>query len=187
MNVVEWFVVVFVWRGFICGFFYVLGVVVGGCCLLGVGGVVEALRCACGELVRVFGNRFVGLVLFGSWARGEAGVGSDVDVFVVLRGGCSFDVRSKVYRVVAKHVRRHVTLVCVDVSDILREDFELTPLMINIVYDGIVVCDRDGVVSSFIEKGREFIRRIGLVRYRTPDGKYGWKRANGKPIAYLEV
>ena len=89
--------------------------------------------------------------MFGSWARGEAGVGSDVDVFVVLRGGCGFDVRSRVYRVVAKYVRRHVTLVCVDVSDILREDFELTPLMVNIVYDG--------VVSSFIEKGREFIRR----------------------------
>ncbi|RMF59342.1 MAG: nucleotidyltransferase domain-containing protein, partial [Bacteroidetes bacterium] len=37
-------------------------------------------------LARLYGNRLVGLVLFGSQARGEANEDSDVDVLVVLRG-----------------------------------------------------------------------------------------------------
>jgi hypothetical protein len=27
-----------------------------------------------------------------------------------------------------------------------------------------------------------FIERENLVRYRTRDGKYGWERADGKPL-----
>lgn len=38
------------------------------------------------ELRRFYGQRLVKLVLFGSWARGEAEAGSDIDVLVVLEG-----------------------------------------------------------------------------------------------------
>jgi predicted nucleotidyltransferase len=38
------------------------------------------------ELRRFYGERLVELVLFGSWARGEAEAGSDIDVLVVLEG-----------------------------------------------------------------------------------------------------
>lgn len=37
------------------------------------------------ELKRVYKNRFVSLILYGSYARGEAGADSDIDV-VVLKG-----------------------------------------------------------------------------------------------------
>jgi hypothetical protein len=29
----------------------------------------------------------------------------------------------------------------------------------------------------------EFIEKYDLVRYRTSDGKYGWKRGDNKPLA----
>jgi hypothetical protein len=32
---------------------------------------------------------------------------------------------------------------------------------------------------------REFIESVGLERYRTPDGRYGWKRKDGKPLIHL--
>jgi predicted nucleotidyltransferase len=44
---------------------------------------LDALRAA---LEALYGERLVRLVLFGSWARGEAHAESDVDVLVVLRG-----------------------------------------------------------------------------------------------------
>jgi len=31
------------------------------------------------------------------------------------------------------------------------------------------------------------IRKYKLERYRTPDGKYGWARSDGRPIAEVEV
>lgn len=46
----------------------------------------EAIRRFAGEVARREGSRFVGAVLFGSRARGDAREDSDVDVAVVLRG-----------------------------------------------------------------------------------------------------
>ena len=38
------------------------------------------------RLAEAYGDRFAGVVLYGSYARGEAGPDSDVDVLVVLNG-----------------------------------------------------------------------------------------------------
>ncbi len=38
------------------------------------------------ELAALYGERYQGLVLFGSYARGEADEGSDVDLLVLLEG-----------------------------------------------------------------------------------------------------
>ena len=38
------------------------------------------------RLAEAYGPRFAGLVLYGSYARGEAGPDSDVDLLVVLNG-----------------------------------------------------------------------------------------------------
>ncbi len=38
------------------------------------------------RLEEAYGDRFAGLRLFGSYARGEAGPGSDVDLLVLLHG-----------------------------------------------------------------------------------------------------
>ena len=46
----------------------------------------ETLRWATGRLWEIYGPRLKRLILFGSWARGEAGPESDVDVLVVLEG-----------------------------------------------------------------------------------------------------
>lgn len=38
------------------------------------------------ELLELYGERYRGLVLYGSYARGEADEGSDVDVLLLLKG-----------------------------------------------------------------------------------------------------
>lgn len=147
------------------------------------GGLVDACR----DLSREFGEDFYGLILFGSFARREAGEYSDVDVFVVFRevGGLGF--RGKVYRIISRSVNRDVTLVCMSLDRLLDPGLRLTPLLINVVADAVVVCDPKGVLAGFVEKGRRLIEKAGLVRYRTPDGKYGWRPAGGGRLRYVEV
>ena len=149
--------------------------------------LLKALSEASEEIAKTFGDELVGVALFGSWARGEGSEGSDVDVFVVLRTAKGLAVRSKIYRIIARHVRRAVTLIDMRLAELLNEELELTALLINIIADAVIIYDRDDFLKSFIEKGRRLIKKAGLVRYRTPDGKYGWMRRGGKPISVVEL
>jgi len=51
----------------------------------------------------------------------------------------------------------------------------VTPFFINVVFDGIVLYDEDGYVSQILDRIGRGVEKAGLIRYRTPDGKYGWK------------
>ena len=149
--------------------------------------LVKRLEGASKDLKRVFGESFTGLLLFGSHPRGESSEESDVDVLVVVRGIRGLRIRGEIYSVLAKHVGKPLTLIVVDLTDLLRDDLEITPLLLNALYDGITVYDEFGVLEKLKSKVTELVKKAGLVRYKTPDGKYGWKRSDGKPIEAVEV
>jgi predicted nucleotidyltransferase len=144
--------------------------------------IVQKLRECTSELEKLLGDELVGLVLFGSWACGEAREDSDVDVFVVLKNLKGVEARAAVYKVVSRSVGRAVTLVDARADELFKDELELTPLLLNILVDGIVVYDRTGKLAELAAKARRLVEAEGLVRYRTPDGKYGWKRLDGKPL-----
>jgi len=145
--------------------------------------IIAHLRKSSQTLSETFGEEFVGMILFGSWARGEARPDSDVDVLIAFRSIEGLEVRSKAYKIIAEQVKLPITLVNIKLDDIVGEEYELTPLMLNIFYDGIIVWDKNRVLEDLVRKGRLLIKEMKLIRYRVPDGKYGWKRADGKPIA----
>jgi len=149
--------------------------------------LVKELCRASEELKSVFGEGFAGLLLFGSYARGEARRDSDVDILVVLRGLRGMKVRSRIYRVLARHVGLPLTLIDVNLNDLTREDLVVTPLLLNALYDGVIMYDETGVLAELKSKVGELIRKAKLVRYRTRDGKYGWKRRDDKPLEAVEV
>jgi Nucleotidyltransferase domain. len=49
-------------------------------------GIIASLGRSCADLEGEFDGEFLGLMLFGSWARGEAREDSDVDVLVLFDG-----------------------------------------------------------------------------------------------------
>jgi predicted nucleotidyltransferase len=55
--------------------------------LTALGGASRAVERA----ARLFGDRLIGIAAFGSWARGEAVKGSDVDILVVLDPGMTLN------------------------------------------------------------------------------------------------
>jgi predicted nucleotidyltransferase len=148
--------------------------------------VIESLRSCSKDLESAFGDEFLGLVLFGSWARGEARVNSDVDVLVVLKSLRGLEVRSSIYVILSNCVKRSVTLIDVRVDELFKDVIELTPLMLNIFVDGIAIYDKTGKLSELASKVRQFVNAAGLVRYRTPDGKYGWKKVCEAPLQVMQ-
>ena len=150
--------------------------------------VLKALSQAAEELTVLLRNELVGLALFGSWARGEARPDSDVDVFVVLRSVGGMASRSRIYSALARSLRMPVTLIDIRESELLKcGGIELTPLLVNVVADAVVIRDDRGVLESFIQEGLRLIEKAEFVRYRTPDGRYGWRRKDTKPISLIEL
>jgi predicted nucleotidyltransferase len=137
----------------------------------------EAGDIAVKSLLNRFGDDLEAVVLFGSSARGEASELSDLDFFVVVQGLPRelLERRRVVYDAltpVAKKFRVSIGVIETDKEELGKT---ITPLLLNIAHDGVILYDREGNVVSLFERLREALKRAGFVRYRTQDGKYGWK------------
>jgi len=73
--------------------------------------IIQKLKECTSDLERLLGEEFLGLMLFGSWARDEAKEDSDVDIFVVLKSLKGIEIRLAIYKVVSGCLRRAVTLI----------------------------------------------------------------------------
>lgn len=132
---------------------------------------------ATSSLLNRFGENLEAVVLFGSCARMEAVERSDIDFFVVVHGLPKEPVKRRymVYDAltpVLRKFKRDVRVIEVDAKDVGRQ---ITPLLINIAHDGIVLYDRDGKIEGLFNNVKSAVKKAGLVRYKTREGKYGWK------------
>ena len=92
------------------------------------------------ELRRLYGAKLRGLWLFGSHARGQAHVGSDVDVLLVLDDFS--DVGEEIDR--TSEIRARLSLECgrtVSLVPLRWKDFctRQTPLVINVRSEGVAL------------------------------------------------
>ena len=92
------------------------------------------------ELRKLYGDNLVKLMVFGSWARGEAYEDSDVDVVVVLR---DMDSQGKeidrMIDIIYELNLRHNTLISVyPVSEVSFAQLK-SPLLMNIRKEGVEV------------------------------------------------
>ena len=129
------------------------------------------------SLLNRFGEDLEAVILFGSCARGEAVELSDFDFFVVVRGLPKQPVRRRymVYDAltpILREFKREVSVIEADAEEIGKQ---ITPLLINIAHDGIILYDRAGRMGDLLRRVRDAVKKAGLVRYKTREGKYGWK------------
>lgn len=137
------------------------------------------------RLVDALGDRVVAIALFGSWARGEASDRSDADFFVVVRDFNDRDRRFKIYHCLHGALKRDVTVVDVEEEELFREDLTITPLLLNIAFDSVILHDPSGRLGELFKRIREAAEN-NLERYRTRDGKYGW-RPKGRCFTTITV
>jgi len=133
-------------------------------------------------LVEEIGVKLLGLALFGSIARGEGSERSDLDFFVVTRGleGDREHRKRRIYSTLApvtRRFRRDISIYTLEENEIT----DVTPLLINIAHDAIILFDPKEYLEKLFTRVREAVRKAGLVPYRTVDGKIGWK-----PVRKLE-
>jgi predicted nucleotidyltransferase len=140
---------------------------------------------ACENLVKQLGNRIVAVALFGSRARGEASERSDFDFFVVVRGFDERGRRFKIYHCLHNVLKRDVTVIDIDEDELFREDLKIGSLLLNIVWDSVILYDPTGRLRELFERVKGAIKDK-LERYRTRDGKYGWKPKSGE-LGVIEV
>jgi predicted nucleotidyltransferase len=117
------------------------------------------------------------VLLFGSLARGEAGERSDVDLLVLHSGAPVRDPverRRLLYKLVAERLEgafEAVTLIDMDLERFLKPA-TVTPLLLNIYADALVVIDRVGSLEEFLQRVRKRIGELGLARVKNGRAYY---------------
>ena len=98
-------------------------------------GVIEELK---RELIKLYGWRLKNIVLYGSWARGEATEDSDIDVLVVLEGKVipGREIDKMIDAITEINLRYNVLLSVYPISE-KRYHTLNSPLLINVRREGI--------------------------------------------------
>ncbi len=129
------------------------------------------------------------VLLFGSVARNEADERSDIDLLVLhegLRISNIVERRRVLYKLVMDRIGDiydAVTLLDMELKDFIKPR-TITPLLLNIYQDAIVIIDRIGHLEQFLSHVRRRICEVGLVRVK--DGKaYYWILP--KPMQRIQI
>lgn len=129
----------------------------------------------------VLGECLVGLVLYGSRARGDARPESDWDVLLIAE-----QLPEQPF---ARHLflKRALPAECRGMVSFLAKtpkEFEagVSSLYLDIAADGTVLYDPRGYAKQKLDELRRLIRREGLHRERTPAGDvWRWDQAPAQP------
>jgi uncharacterized protein len=131
------------------------------------------------SLKKILGDRLIAVVLFGSWARGDAREDSDWDRFVIAQ-----DLPERPFP-------RHLFFVnqlppeCragVSILAKTREEFEslLSSLYLDIALDGKILYDPHGYINEKLTYVRDLLRQKGLRRERIGrDFAWRWEKYPG--------
>ncbi len=122
----------------------------------------------------------VGIVLFGSAARGEAGEGSDLDLLLVLAAGVPIEraLYDRWDRLIRARKRSEDGRVSPHFVSLDTSPEEAGGLWLEVAREGIVLRDREGRVARFLTALRDHIGTGAVVR-KTVHGHPYWVREPG--------
>ena len=104
----------------------------------------ERIQAIVAELRRrlevLYGPRLVRLVLYGSQARGEAEMGSDIDVLIVLKGAVlPGEEIARTSHIIAELSLEHNVVLSRAFVSTARFEHERSPILMNVRREGITV------------------------------------------------
>ena len=125
--------------------------------------VVTRARAVCGE-------RLVGVLVLGSWARGEAAATSDIDVLIVV--DARIPLTRELYRAWdANPISFEGRAIDAHFTHLSAAGTPPTAVWCEAAIDGVVWYDRDGAIT----------RRLGEVRRAIAEGRVVRAFAHGQP------
>ncbi|MGQ9781858.1 MAG: nucleotidyltransferase domain-containing protein [Nitrososphaeria archaeon] len=140
------------------------------------------------ERLSTLSSHVKGVLLFGSIPRNETAKKSDVDLLILHEELNTKDLverRRAIYKEAKELVQGlfPLTVIDMELKDFLKPK-NITPLLLNIYWDAIVVVDRTGNLQEFLDTIREKIRKSGLVRAKDRRSYY-WILP--KPMEKVEI
>jgi uncharacterized protein len=136
-----------------------------------------------------FGSDLISVVLFGSWARGEARPASDFDVLIVVRGlpRNRFE-RYRGLRDVACEVSSEFAVAVAPILLTTEEAKHTKPYYLGMLSGYVILRDTDGFFASVLERLRRRLAELGSRRYVDPDGYEYWDlKPDWKPGDVVEL
>lgn len=92
------------------------------------------------EIERLYPNKLKGIVLFGSWARGDATEDSDIDLLIILKGkivpGMEIDRMVDIITEMNLKYRELISIYPISEKDYYTIN---SPLLINVRKEGVLV------------------------------------------------
>src|ERR1700675_2791759 len=120
----------------------------------------------------------ISIVLFGSVARRQAGLMSDIDVLLVAEGlPRSLADRRRPFLEAWQGVRAARRLSHVEWNLVVKTPDEArvrSPLYLDVVEDGILILDRQGLFEEVLAGMRARMRELGSRRIHLADGTWYW-------------
>ena len=149
------------------------------------------------DIVKILGLRLNSLphfvkaiLLFGSYARNEADERSDIDLLILyedLNIDNPIERRRFLYKLIMNYIGDlydAVTVIDMRLKDFLNPK-NITPLLLNIYWDSIIIIDRTGGrIELFLKHIRRKILKAGLKRIKDNKGYY-WRLP--KPMQRIRI
>jgi predicted nucleotidyltransferase len=132
--------------------------------------LTNALKDLAARVLQTIGDDIEGLVLFGSFARGQELDRSDIDLLVVLNDGVSLDRDVYSRWQFGKFSGREVSPLFVQIP---AEGERIGGLWFEVALEGVVLFDRDLHLSRFLSRVRNYIAS-GRIRRMITHGHPYW-------------
>lgn len=135
----------------------------------------DYLRLAVERLQAAFGDKLVGVALYGSRARGEAGPHSDVDLLVIVRDlPAHWQERTTALQTPLRGITLDFDFSAYGSTP---EEFEkyFPSIYLDMGLDGIVLYDTDQYLAQKLARIRDIIQETGLRRLLLSPGNMSWE------------
>lgn len=107
-------------------------------------------------------SAIVGMILYGSWARGEATEASDIDVLMVMEP--TVPIRRALYTAVdaIQGIDPRISLF---LAHLPAEDVQPGDLWLDISLDGVILADTHGRIANTMDRIRQWIASGKVIRH----------------------
>ncbi|MBI5653813.1 MAG: nucleotidyltransferase domain-containing protein [Chloroflexi bacterium] len=134
---------------------------------------------AVARLRDALGDNLVGIVLYGSYARGEARADSDIDLLVIARGLPAQWYDRQIFLHAPLDTGEDMPTILVLGKTPTEFEEQFPSLYLDIGLDGVILYDQGGYTKRKLARIRQIIQDAGLVRERLNDHNmfWDWSRA----------
>lgn len=153
----------------------------------------------CELLHDAYKERLEGIMIFGSVARGDWNEYSDIDILVVVRGWERMRVWERISELGAIKdelarapefsgaVKEGFWPVIQHVPLDLEELGRFGTIYLDVVFDGLLLFDRGGLMKGFVDSIRGWAERADARRVTLPDGRSYWTMKQARAGEIVEL